>query len=66
MRRYSIWVREIGSDHDVELMQCDSNPEPLVQALYSKRINTTKDGGSKKKTSMSRYSTIRIVDNHNG
>jgi hypothetical protein len=62
-KRYSIWVREIGSDHDVELMQCDSNPQPLVAALYGKRLNTTKEG-ARKRTTMSRYVTIRVVDNH--
>lgn len=62
-KRYSIIVREWGADRDVELMQCDSNPEALVAALYAKRVNTTKEG-ARKKTSISRYVTIRIVDNH--
>jgi hypothetical protein len=61
-KRFSIWVREIGSDHDVELMQCDSNPEPIVEGLYGKRLNTTKKG-SRKKTTVGRYSWVRIVDN---
>lgn len=55
--RYSIWVRERGSDHDVELLCVDSNPEPLKAALYEKRI---KIGKGKKAP---QYDYIRVVDN---
>lgn len=61
-KRFSIWVREFGSDHDVELMQCDTNPWPLVKALYAKRINTKKEG-KRKKTAIAQYSTVRVVEN---
>ncbi|MET3308080.1 hypothetical protein ABIE86_004645 [Bradyrhizobium diazoefficiens] len=62
-KRYSIWVREIGSDHDVELMQCDSNPQALVDGLYAKHL-TVKTDTARKKTKVGRYSWVRIVDNH--
>ncbi|QOG21361.1 hypothetical protein [Bradyrhizobium sp. SEMIA] len=61
-KRYSIWVREIGSDHDVELMQCDGNPQVLVEGLYAKHL-TVKTETSRKKTKISKYSWVRIVDN---
>jgi hypothetical protein len=55
--RYSIWVREHGSDHDVELCGVDSNPEPLKTALYAKRIKVGKG------KQIARYDYIRVVDN---
>lgn len=61
-KRFSIWVREIGSDHDVELMQCDSNPEALVKGLHAKLLTTVKEG-SKKKTKVAKYSWVRVVEN---
>lgn len=64
-KRYSIWVREIGSDHDVELMQVDSNPEVLKSQLYTKRL-TVKKGifePGKRKSKVSRYSDVWIVEN---
>jgi hypothetical protein len=36
--RYSIWVREHGSDHDVELMQVDTNPEALMKVLRGRQL----------------------------
>ncbi|WP_340667923.1 hypothetical protein [Bradyrhizobium ottawaense] len=66
-KRYSIWVREIGSDHDVELMQCDSNPQALKAAAWGKRISTAEVGKrSRKKLTQSRYVTVRIIDNETG
>lgn len=57
MGRYSIWVREHGSNHDVELCQVNSNPTPLVSALYLKRLKLGKG------REISKYDYIRIVDN---
>jgi hypothetical protein len=57
-KRFSIWVREYGSDHDVELCQIESNPQPTVQALCQKIL---KIGGGKK---ISKYTFVRVVDNH--
>lgn len=36
-RRYSIWGREYGADHDVELAQVDSNPQPVLDG-YAKKL----------------------------
>jgi len=54
--RFSIWVREHGSDHDVELCCVDSNPEPIKAALYAKRIK-------KGKKKIAQYDYIRVVEN---
>jgi len=56
-KRYSIWVREYGSDHDVELCQVESNPKPTMSALYAKRLKL----GSGK--TICKYSWVRVVDN---
>lgn len=55
--RYSIWVREHGSDHDVELCAVGGNPQAMVTALYAKRL---KLGHGKE---IGKYDYIRIVDN---
>jgi hypothetical protein len=60
MARYSIWVREHGSDHDVELCAVDSNPKVLVSALYAKRLKLGKG------KEISRYDYIRIEDHGEG
>jgi hypothetical protein len=51
-RRYSVLVREFGSKHEVELLQVDSNPNPIAAALRQKREN-----------GVNRYGSIRVVDN---
>jgi hypothetical protein len=56
-KRYSIWVRERGSDHDVELCTMESNPTPTVQALHAKQL---KLGGGKK---VPKYDWVRVVEN---
>jgi hypothetical protein len=65
MKRYSIWGREYGSDHDVELIQVDGNPQPVLNGLASKTL-TIKHSiveTTKKKTKIRKYSWLRIVDN---
>lgn len=64
-KRFSIWVREVGSDHDVELMQVDSNPEPLVKKLREMTLTTQKSifESGKRKTKVPKYSWVRIVEN---
>jgi hypothetical protein len=57
-KRFSIWVREHGSDHDVELCQVENNPQPTVKALHEKRL---KLGKGKK---IPQYDFVRVVDNH--
>jgi len=67
-KRWSIWVREIGSDHDVELMELDSNPEPIAQGLRAKMLTVNKSifQSGRRKSKVPRYSWVRIVDNHPG
>jgi hypothetical protein len=63
--RYSIIVREQGSDHDVELLQVNSNPEAIVNALRKKKINMKASifKAGPRKLQMPRYQCIRIVEN---
>ena len=56
-KRFSIWVREHGSDHDVELCQVENDPKPTVKALHEKQL---KLGNGKK---ISKYSFVRVVEN---
>lgn len=67
-RRYSIWVREIGSDHDVELMQVDSNPQVIASQLGQKVLTIQKSifEAGKRKSKVGKYSRVWIVDNHLG
>lgn len=64
-KRYSIWVREIGADRDVELMQVESNPEQFVSQLYTKTLTIKKSifEPGKRKSKVSKYSRVWIVDN---
>lgn len=56
-QRYSIWGREYGANHDVEIVQVDTNPEAVRKALG---LKTLKLGRGKKIT---KYSWLRIVEN---
>lgn len=63
-KRYSIWVREYGSDHDVELMQVDSNPRAITTGLHQKMLTiNTGTMGRHKKTKLAKYTYVRVVDN---
>lgn len=63
-KRFSIWGREYGSDHDVELIQVDSNPQPVVDGLAGKVLSIKPDMlGRGKKTKIRKYTWLRIVDN---
>lgn len=64
-RRYSIWGREYGSDHDVELAQVDGNPQPVLDGLAAKvlTINHSIVTSSKRKSKIRKYSWLRIEDN---
>jgi hypothetical protein len=57
-RRYSIWVREFMSDHDVELLDVNTNPESVAEALRLKRVKIGKRGQT-----TARYVDVRVVDN---
>ena len=58
--RYSIWVREHGSDHDVELCAVNSNPKAMQTALYAKRLKLGKG------KTIARYDYVLIVENEDG
>lgn len=65
MKRYSIWGREYGADHDVELAQVDGNPQPVLDGLAEKTLTIHHDifKSSKKKSKIRKYSWLRIVEN---
>jgi hypothetical protein len=64
--RYSIWGREYGANHDVELAQVECNPQAVLDAFGQKTLTirhgifeTTK----KKQSKVRKYSWLRIVEN---
>jgi hypothetical protein len=59
-QRYSIWGREYGADHDVEIVQVNAKPEDMRKALG---LKTLKLGSGKKIT---KYTYLRIVENEDG
>jgi hypothetical protein len=59
---YSIIVREYGSDHEVELARVSSNPEKIVEALRGRRLKLYAAGDGRKKSSICRYDSIRVVE----
>jgi hypothetical protein len=64
--RYSIWVREYQSDHDVELMQVNSSPQEVVRGLREKKLtirHSIFQGG--KTSKVPKYTLVRIVENTN-
>jgi hypothetical protein len=67
-QRWSIWVREHGSDHDVELLQVGSNPEPLATKLRDEVLTVKKSifEAGKRKSKIPKYDWVRIVENRDG
>ena len=67
-KRFSIWVREYGSDHDVELMQLDGDPGPIVAGLNKKMLTISKSifESGKRKSKIPKYSWVRVVENGDG
>jgi hypothetical protein len=67
MGRYSIIVREYGSDHDVTLMDVESNPQAIVNGLRAKKLtlhrSITEPG--RRVYKIPKYVSIRVVD-HEG
>jgi hypothetical protein len=59
--RYSIFVFEYGSDHEVELAKVGSNPQDIADALKKKMLTTKRRKGVKA-TKMPKYASVRIVD----
>lgn len=63
-QRYSIWGREYGADHDVEIVQVNSNPRVMVDALMQKTLSVNHSafpGG--KKSKVRKYTWLRIEEN---
>lgn len=64
-QRYSILVREYGSDHEVELLQCNDHPEAIVKGLQQKKLTIERSifdkGARRYKTP--KYTSVRIVEN---
>jgi hypothetical protein len=54
--RYSIVVREYGSDHDVTLVHVDSNAQAIVDGLRAKTLTIGK------RRRIPKYTSIRIVE----
>jgi hypothetical protein len=64
MARYSIFVREYGSDHDVELMQVNSNPSAVAEGLRAKTLTIKRSifQAGKRQSKIPKYTFVRIVD----
>jgi hypothetical protein len=62
MKRYSILARHEGRDREVEICQCDSNPEAIAEAARMKTVK--KDLGlGKRPISIPMYEHVRIKCN---
>ena len=55
-RRYSIFVREFGSQIETELLQVDRYPKRFVRALERKTCSGERSGEA-------RYASVRLVCN---
>jgi hypothetical protein len=63
-QRFSIWGREYGADHDVEIVQVQSNPQAVLDGLINKKLtvrHSIMKGG--KTSKVRKYSWLRIVEN---
>lgn len=65
MKRYSIWGREYGADHDVELAQVDGNPQPVLDAFAAKTLTLQNSimVSARKKSKIRKFTWLRIVEN---
>lgn len=64
MKRYSIWGREYGADHDVELAQVDGDPEAVCDAFGAKTLTIQPSlHGPRKKSKIRKFTWLRIVEN---
>jgi hypothetical protein len=59
MKRFSILVRELGSERETVLCQCDSNPKAIAEALKQKML---RQRNGEHEFRIQRYDWIRIVD----
>jgi hypothetical protein len=63
MKRYSILAKEYGSDREVELCQVDAHADEMVRALEAKMLRIGEDLTTRRKSSVPKYTKIRIVEN---
>ncbi len=59
IHRYSIMARPYGADHEIEIAQCDTNPEAVVEAVREKFLKI--DGGNRK-VLVAKYEHVHVVD----
>jgi hypothetical protein len=64
MKRYRIVVREHGSDHDVELIQVDNNPQAVADGLRKKTLTmkTSLFEKGKRSVKVPKYNSVQIID----
>lgn len=63
-RRWSIWGTEHGSDHEVELAQVDTNPQPVLDAYAAMTLKLSASiTKASKKSKIRKFTWLRIVDN---
>ena len=59
MKRYSIRARMTGQNAEVELCQCDTHPEAIVEGAKNKTIKM--DNGNRK-VPVSKYEHVYFID----
>ena len=65
MTRYSIMVTEYGSDHAVELVRVEANPQAIVEGLRKKKLTIKRslyDARARPVKVIPKYRFISIVD----
>lgn len=60
MKRYSIMVKEEGSDYEFELCQVCCDPKKIAEAAGMKRLRKSSMG---RRYYTQKYNWIRVVDN---
>jgi hypothetical protein len=63
-KRYSIWGRMYGADHDTEIVQVETNPQAMLDALINKKLtvrHSIEKGGKMGRVRM--YDYLRFVEN---
>jgi hypothetical protein len=62
--RYTIMVREYGSDHDVPLMDVNSNPQAIVDGLRAKRLTIHRSifEPGKRVIKVPKYISVTVID----
>lgn len=61
MTQYAIMVREMGSDHEIELCRVGSNPEEILKALRAKTRQAYNPDGKKSRIALYEYVDAKEV-----